>query len=146
MTMGKRGAWTYEIDEDSLRFLTSEGFGITELAQIFGVHRSTIKRRMHQANIQIRRPTNISDADLVRLVHKVKSEGKRNVGEKSLIAAIQKLGVVASREKLRSAIRYVGPAGLLQRWMGVIKRRVYSVPFPNSLWHIDGEYMSCLLT
>ena len=36
MAVGKRGAWTYEIDEDSLRYLTSEGFGITELAQISG--------------------------------------------------------------------------------------------------------------
>lgn len=35
----------------------------------------------------------------------------------------------------------MNPVNTAIRWAGVISRRVYSVPWPNSLWHMDGHHL-----
>lgn len=44
------------------------------------------------------------------------------------------------RSRVRAAINRVDPENSALRWATVITRRVYSVPWPNSLWHIDGHH------
>ena len=34
----------------------------------------------------------------------------------------------------------VDPANVRVRWASVVYRRAYSVPGPNSLWHLDGHH------
>ena len=45
-------------------------------------------------------------------------------------------GIQVQRSRLRQAIQSVDPSGVQRR--KTITRRVYSVPCPNYLWHIDG--------
>ena len=33
----------------------------------------------------------------------------------------------------------VNPTAAARRWSRTVARRVYHVPYPNSLWHIDGN-------
>ena len=49
-------------------------------------------------------------------------------------------GVVVQRYRLRDSIKRTCPIESSLRWKGVISRRVYSVPGPNSLWHIDTHH------
>ena len=49
-------------------------------------------------------------------------------------------GVHVQRERLRSAIHQVDPVGAASRRRPPIRRRVYSVPCPNYIWHIDGNH------
>lgn len=44
------------------------------------------------------------------------------------------------RDRVRAAINRVDPENTALQWAVVITRRVYSVPWPNSLWHIDGHH------
>jgi len=48
------------------------------------------------------------------------------------------------RAELRAAIR-VDHDNTVLRCSEVIKRRVYTVAHPNSLWHIDGNYKTIRL-
>ena len=41
-----------------------------------------------------------------------------------------------SREQIRETIRRTDPLNTALRWHGTTARQPYSVPGPNSLWHI----------
>ena len=46
-------------------------------------------------------------------------------------------GIKVTRERVRTALRLIDPLNSAQRWPLLITRRhPYSVPGPNSLWHI----------
>lgn len=52
---------------------------------------------------------------------------------RSIDLHVQQIRVVKSLSR-------VDPEGTRRRWAKLIKRRKYSVPGPNSLWHIDGHH------
>ena len=46
-------------------------------------------------------------------------------------------GIKATRESVRSMLRIIDPLGSISRcFPSPIRRQPYSVPGPNSLWHI----------
>ena len=45
--------------------------------------------------------------------------------------------IIVQRERCRRLLGDVDPVGTAQRWAQVTNRRQYSVPTPNTLWHID---------
>lgn len=58
-------------------------------------------------------------------------------GETMAMGHLRSLGFHVSRERVRNAVRVTDPINQALRWRGVlIARRPYSVPRPNSLWHI----------
>lgn len=54
---------------------------------------------------------------------------------------LQSLGINVQERRVREAMRRVDPIGVARRWSRnkIIHRRVYSVPHPNALWHIDSH-------
>uniref|UniRef100_A0A0F8BQL1 Integrase catalytic domain-containing protein n=2 Tax=Larimichthys crocea TaxID=215358 RepID=A0A0F8BQL1_LARCR len=48
-------------------------------------------------------------------------------------------GIVVQRRRVRETLNRIDPAAAAQRWSQTVARRMYHVPFPNSLWHIDGH-------
>ena len=60
-----------------------------------------------------------------------------NVGEKLVLGRLRSMGYHVTRERVRQAIRAIDPINSALRWQGVFTpRHPYSVPGPNSLWHI----------
>ena len=59
-----------------------------------------------------------------------------DVGERMLQGALRSKGVIVPRRRIREAVHRVDPINVALRWQPRIKRRCYSVPGPNSLWHI----------
>jgi hypothetical protein len=52
---------------------------------------------------------------------------------------LQRLGYRISRERITQSLLRIDPVQrVFQRIL--IRRRVYSVPGPNSLWHHDGQH------
>ena len=47
--------------------------------------------------------------------------------------------IVLPRRRVRETLNRIDPAAAAQRWSQTVARRTYYVPFPNSLWHIDGH-------
>lgn len=47
--------------------------------------------------------------------------------------------IFVQRHKVRKALNIVDPVGVASRWSQSIKRRNYTVPTPNSLWHVDAH-------
>ena len=50
---------------------------------------------------------------------------------------LESIGIHIQRERVRAAIHSIRGKGTTSRQ---IHRRSYSVPSPNSLWHIDGNH------
>jgi len=59
------------------------------------------------------------------------------LGEVMVLGRPRSLGCAVRRSQLRQAIRETDPINTaLRATTGPLSRRVYSVPGPNSLWHI----------
>ena len=81
-------------------------------------------------------PAHITDADLTSLIQDIRRETPY-AGVSLLFGSIRSRGVKITREQLRQSLRSLDPLGsLLRSPSGATSRRPYSVPGPNSLWHI----------
>lgn len=63
-----------------------------------------------------------------------------NAGEVMVQGHLESRGITLQRHKVRKAIHTVDPDGVEVRRHPTIRQRVYSVPSPNYLWHIDGNH------
>ena len=103
---------------------------------MLGVSRMTIhRRRVEYGTAQDPRsiPT---DAQLRTIVREIK-HGQPELGEVMVMGRVRSMGYNVSRDRLRRAIRLLDPLHTALRWRGgLTSRRPYSVPGPNSLWHI----------
>ena len=68
------------------------------------------------------------------------------LGERMVIGRLRSMGYFIARVRVPQAIRATDPISTALRWQGgLTARRPYSVPGPNSLWHI-GRHMCILIT
>ena len=59
-----------------------------------------------------------------------------------ICGSLRSRGLNVNREQIRSTMRTIDPLGGARRWpAGLTKRKPYSVPAPNSLWHIGKDFM-----
>ena len=49
-------------------------------------------------------------------------------------------GIHISMVRLCDCLSDMNPVNAALRWASPITRRVYSVPHPNALWHLDGNH------
>ena len=114
---------------------------IVALAKVLGVHRNTLRRKVRELDIATSFDI-ISDEDLDELVRSYRQQHPS--GGRSFTAAhlraqfklrIPRIRIVASMNR----VDRLGQ-GMRQHVGSKKKRRQYSVPRPNSLWHIDGHH------
>lgn len=67
-------------------------------------------------------------------------EGGGMEGYRLLQAAFKRKEIPASRDQVRAAVRALDSDEARRRFAQTTTRRVYQVPFANSLWHIDGHH------
>jgi hypothetical protein len=58
------------------------------------------------------------------------------IGERMMLGALRSRGIVVPRHRVRQILHRVDPISIALRWHSKTKRRPYSVPGPNSLWHL----------
>ena len=80
--------------------------------------------------------TRLSDhqlLEIVRLIH----NGFPDISEVLLMGQLQARGYIVTQRRVRSSIRHVDPLNsALRRRRVTAIRQPFSVPGPNSLWHI----------
>ena len=89
--------------------------------------------------------SDITDHHLECTVLNIK-ESMPEIGERMTIymGALRSRGIIVPRRRVRQMLHKVDPISSALRWHYKTKRKPYSVPGPNSLWHI-GKNASCLL-
>ena len=89
-----------------------------------------------------RRFSDISDDDLIEIVRDI-VRNQPHVGCSVVLGVLRSRGIHVQRDRCRSALAITDPIASALRWGAAVQRRTYSVPGPNSLWHIDGHH--CLI-
>lgn len=112
---------------------------ISEVADFFDVSRPVIYQAIKDFGITYNKFSDLSDSRLDALVSNVKEQHPRS-GEVMLQGHLRAQGFHIQRSRLRASINHVDPMGAASRKAPPIQRRVYSVPCPNYVWHIDGNH------
>ncbi|XP_076853443.1 uncharacterized protein LOC143508667 [Brachyhypopomus gauderio] len=115
--------------------------GVTapEIADMYGVSERTIRRHMEQNGIRktdLYSPLTNEELDyIVTDVHR----SHPNTGYKLMHGLLKARGIRVPISRLRESFRRVDAEGVCMRRLRLhtLRRRQYSVPGPNYLWHID---------
>ena len=84
--------------------------------------------------------TDVSEEELHSRILEFKQDDP-NVGVSMAVGLLRARGYKVTRARVRSALRASDPLRSALRWPGgLIRRRMYNVAGPNSLWHIGKLY------
>ncbi|KAF6732565.1 hypothetical protein FQA47_012866 [Oryzias melastigma] len=129
----------HQISKEELENVLSLRTTFTEAASILSVSRTTFYKLLKDYNIPASKYVSISDEQLDLTVSQIKTEHP-NIGEVMLMGHLRARDIVVQRRRLRESLHRVDPTGIQLRRRRSIVRRVYSVPYPNFIWHIDGNH------
>lgn len=139
---GGRGRPKYIIQPEQLVFLRDIRFTWTRIASLYGISSRTLYNIRCELGL-LRQSfdsfSQISDADLLEevcVIKRVMPEAGQNIVRGSLEAR----NIHVQMTRIQNCISQVDPINTALRWAAPRKRRVYSVPHPNALWHIDGNH------
>ena len=83
--------------------------------------------------------TYLSDAELYDVIRLIKHDHP-NDGEVLIKGHLVRMKIRVPRQALRQSIHRIDHKNVVSRHHAVLRRRIYSVPYPNSVWHIDGHH------
>ena len=136
---GRRGRPRFQIYGDQLEYLRSLSFTWTEIASLLGVSRMTIYRRREECNMLQEYRDVLSDAELDALIQDLRRDLPYS-GQSMILGRLRGMGYYTTRIRVRESLRRVDPLNTSLRWGGGRhQRRPYSVPGPNSLWHLGNN-------
>lgn len=116
------------------------GYTVTRIAETCGLSRSALYNRMnelgiHNSNQYSDINNNTLDGAICRIKH-----NHPNCGEVMVMGHLRAQGINVQRHRVCEAIQRVDPEGAHERRCRRIRHRVYSVPCPNYMWHVDGNH------
>ena len=128
-----------QLNLDNVEFLRGCGYTWSQVAGALQVSRTTLWRRLKEANFEVVKYTDICDDELDSIVSQIQHENP-NCGQQLINGHLRARGIQIQRKKLRESVRRTDPIRRYIRWHEVLSRRTYSVKQSNSLWHIDGHH------
>ena len=130
------------IRRQHLEELFDLGCTVAYVANLLGVCKRTIERRMSEFGITVGRTyTPLSDEELDQKVREI-VERFPNIGYRRLTGFLISKGLKVCRERIRASLKRVHPEGILLRSLelNIVRRRQYNVRGPLALWHVDGNH------
>lgn len=127
------------IPKEELENLLKLKVKISDIAKMYGVSRHNVYKNIRGHGIRYTKYSDMSQEQIELAVMVTKQE-HQNAGEVMVQGHLSSHGVHVQRHKVRRAIHAVDPDGVQERKSKPIKRRTYSVPCPNYVWHIDGNH------
>jgi hypothetical protein len=128
----------FSADPLAIDMFRSQGIGNGMLAEDLNVDRTTLYRRTRNT-INQDRFTRLTEEEIIKLVtdcHK----SLPNAGYRMIVGLILSKHIYLRKEQVRKILAQIDPIGTAARKKHRLKRRVYSVPCANSLWHLDGNH------
>lgn len=139
---GSVGRPRLNIQKETLQDLLSMHLPLASLAEVHGISRSTLYRRMKEESLSVR--SNYSDLSDHELDQKVRSIKGRtpHAGYRLVKGSLQAMGHRVTWRRVKMSLQRVDGAGVLSRMiqLSCVARRTYSVPAPLSLVHIDTNH------
>lgn len=140
---GRLGRPRFDVSSGQLEYLSSLLFTWTEVAALLGVSRMTVYRRRRELNL-LNQGQSISMSALRTAIREIQIRSP-NMGEVMILGQLRAQQYAVTRDRVRRVIRELDPLNVALRGpRGLTARRPYSVPGPNSLWHI-GMLLSTIM-
>ena len=139
---GSPGRPRLNISPEHIEFLLERRFTVAQISRLLGVSLRTIGRCMAEFGLTVTATyTTIFDEQLDTTILEIMTAFP-NTGNKRMTGYLRSRGMRIQQYRIRESMRRVDPLGTLHRAleMNIIHRRVYSVPSPLALWHIDGNH------
>ncbi len=139
---GNVGRPELQMSRDTLQTLLDTSLPLVHLAEMHGISRSTLYRRMKDHNMSVRACYSvISDEELDQKVRAIKAR-MPHAGYRMVKGSLQAMGLRLQWKRVRLSLQRVDGAGIIARMIELrcIARRSYSVPAPLSLVHIDTNH------
>ena len=124
---------------DLVELLHGAGYKVAEICYFLGVSRTTLWRVLKESNVSLQRFTDISDVNLDRIILAFKTNHP-HCGFSMVQGHLSTISIKVPRRRIRESLQRIDLLGVQHQWHEAIHRRVYRVPGPNSLWHIDGHH------
>ena len=139
---GEPGRPAFDISSELLEDLLGLGFySHTKISEMLGISRWTISRRVRDYGLQdFTEFSKLSDNELDNIVEDFILQHGTTCGQVYIAGYIRSLGLRVQRSRIRKCMARLDPQNTALRWGVVVSRRVYQVPWPNSLWHLDGHH------
>ena len=128
-----------DVKIEDIMDLRALGYTWVKIAQLLQISRSTLYRRLKDHGMSPDDYSDITSLELDEVVKNVKRDHP-NDGEVLLKGHLSRLGIKVRRSQLRASIHQVDHDRTVDRRSSTIKRRTYSVPAPNAMWHVDGNH------
>ena len=131
----------YEIPAEVLEDLLGLNFSWAKVAAMLGVSRWTIWRRVREYGLQdMTGFIPISDDELDSILQQYIANHGTTTGQVFISGYLKSQGLLVQRRRIRESMARVDPRNTVLRWGITVSRRIYRVPWPNSLWHLDGHH------
>ena len=139
---GKPGRPSYAIPKEILEDLREMGYSWERISKTLGVSRWTLRRRVEEFDISksVITYSKLSDVEIDSIILQFINQHGRNVGQTFLEGYFRAKGVRIQRRRIREGLLRADPTNTMLRWGVITSRRKYYVPWPNSLWHLDGHH------
>ncbi|XP_039524935.1 uncharacterized protein LOC120477412 [Pimephales promelas] len=137
-----RGRPRISISTINLTHLIELGLPTQSIADLLGVSRSTLFRRMNENNLSVRALySTCTDEELDALVTEVKNS-MPDAGYRMVRGALLAQGHRVQWDRVRASMHRVDSVGVLSRMTNLrcFAQRRYSVPYPKYLVHIDTNF------
>jgi hypothetical protein len=129
-----------EITCDTLQSLLDTAFPLANSADMHGISRSTIYRRMKEHNMSVRECySDMSDEELDQKVRDIKAR-MPHVGFRMVKGSLRAMGHRVQWPRVGESLQHVDGASVRMTELHCILRLIYSVPAPLSLVHIDTNH------
>lgn len=117
-----------------LEELRAMGFSWTKIAELLGVSRWTVARRVVQHGLgDIRGFNYLPDEELDKIISTYIAIRGTATGQNYVGGHLRSLRLRSQRRRIRESIARVDRQNTALRWGVVVSRRTYHVPWPNSL-------------
>lgn len=137
---GKAGRPKIQIDFEQAQFLQQLNFSMITISNILLISRWTLNRRLTENNnAHYQRYTAMSDMELEAVMRDI-YRNHCHSGSIMMMGHLRSRGLSVQRDRVRTLLRNLDPASSARRYGYAAQRRVYSVPGPNYLWHVDGHH------
>ena len=128
----------YAIGNSQLEFLRGKHFTLVQISRLLNVSTWALRRRKDELGIVDEPFTDISDEEL-RLAMEIVRNVAPNIGQSRMMGALTSQGIHVQRYRICYLLHAIVPPGTILRWNQAIFQWKYSLPRPNSLWHMDGN-------
>lgn len=140
-TEGEPGRPKAMISQEVLEELRGLGFSWSKIARILNVSRWTVSRRVEEYELSnLKRFNDITDEEVDNIIKEYINRHGATTGEKFISGLFRSKGITIQRKRIRESLNRVDPKNTVLRWGALVTRRTYYVPWPNSLWHLDGHH------